>query len=71
MDTMDNIHSYLSNLIAKDNISSSEQKNEALTMVDFCRAEKNREYGNSDIPDFYNCKISFVNYFSAEGDADV
>ena len=63
LSTMDGIQSYLHDLVSRDNIGEAQQKKEAIDMINHCRQEREKEYLNNDIPDFYTCKISFVSGF--------
>lgn len=53
--------SYLKDLIAKDKKTDGDKKKEMLGILELCKQEREKEYTVTEVPDYLNCKITFVN----------
>ena len=53
--------SYLNDLIAKDKKTNPDKKKEMVALLDLCKADRDKEYTVTEVPDYLNCKIIFVN----------
>ena len=53
-------NTYLTELVARDKKTNPDKKKEMLALLEACKTEREKEYTANDVPDYLNCKITFV-----------